>query len=716
MLRQLLWIFFRVFYRLEVRGRENLAKAGPAAIIAISHVSFLDAALAWAILDRDVAFAVDAAIVRRWWARWFFAMVHALPLDARRPQATRALIDVVRGGRSLVMFLESGLTATDRLKQTTLAAGFVADGAGAPVVPVRVEGLEHTPFGRLPSGEVRLRWWPKLVVTMLEPAKLAVAPGLRGEARRKAAGAALYELMSEAVFRTSFLNVTIPEALIAASRRYSAGHVVLEDSTSGKLTYRKTLAGVAILGRKLMALAPEGGVLGVMLPTSTGAALTLLGLMSAGRIPAMINFTAGARNILAACSAAGITTILTSRAFIEKAQLADLVETMAQHVKLVWLEDVRKEIGLVERLRGLIAGHRPLVRRAADDPAIILFTSGSEGTPKGVVLSHRNILTNVAQGKARFEFGTADVMLNVLPVFHSFGLTVGLILPVVSGVRAYQYPSPLHYRVIPELVRTLGATMLLGTDTFLAGYARSAELDDFRTLRLIVAGAEPVRAVTRRKYLDLFGVRILEGYGVTETAPALAFNTPVQNRDGTVGRLLPGIAARVDPVPGIEEGGRLVVHGPNVMLGYLNSGNLAEVEPPAGGWYDTGDIVSIDNDGFITVQGRARRFAKVGGEMVSLAAVESLITDLWPDSISAVTAVSHARKGEQLVLMTDYRHANRNSVLAFARKHGVSELVVPSVVMVVEALPVLGSGKIDHPAVGRKVASLIAEGAAATTD
>ncbi len=297
---------------------------------------------------------------------------------------------------------------------------------------------------------------------------------------------------------------------------------------------------------------------------------------------------------------------------------------------LVYLEDVRAAVGILDKIRGLLAAKKPLVARGPDDPAVILFTSGSEGAPKGVVLSHRNMLANAAQAAARIDFGRTDKVFNVLPVFHSFGLTAGLILPLVSGVHVYLYPSPLHYRTVPELIYGVNATILFGTDTFLAGYARAAHPYDFRSLRYVLAGAEPVKDATRRTYMEKFGLRILEGYGVTETAPVLALNTPMFNRFGTVGRLMPGVEARLEKVPGVDEGGRLYVKGPNVMLGYLRADNPGVIDRPAQGWHDTGDIVTIDPQGFVTIKGRARRFAKIGGEMISLAAVETLAAELSP--------------------------------------------------------------------------------------
>jgi len=423
----------------------------------------------------------------------------------------------------------------------------------------------------------------------------------------------------------------------------------------------------------------------------------------------MINFTAGAANILAACKAAQIDTVLSSRTFIEKGKLAKLVAAIESEVTIIYLEDIRAGITLRDKIRGLLNAEKPLVSRKPDDWAAILFTSGSEGLPKGVVLSHRNMLTNAAQAAARIDFGREDKVFNVLPIFHSFGLTIGVVLPLVSGVRTYLYPSPLHYRTVAELIYAVNATILFGTDTFLNGYARVAHPYDFRSLRYILAGAEPVKEATRRTYMEKFGLRILEGYGVTETAPALALNTPMFNKFGTVGRILPGMEVKLEQVEGVEDAGRLLVRGPNVMLGYLRVENPGVLERPTEGWHDTGDIVSLDEQGFLTIKGRARRFAKIGGEMISLAAVEALASDLWPNAASAVAALPDARKGERLVLVTQQKGATRGEFQAFARARHASDLMIPSEVWVLDKLPLLGSGKVDMVA----VAKLVSERAAA---
>jgi acyl-[acyl-carrier-protein]-phospholipid O-acyltransferase/long-chain-fatty-acid--[acyl-carrier-protein] ligase len=333
---------------------------------------------------------------------------------------------------------------------------------------------------------------------------------------------------------------------------------------------------------------------------------------------------------------------------------------------------------------------------APESPAVILYTSGSEGTPKGVVLSHKNILANCAQLASRVDFGPQDKVLNVLPMFHSFGLTGGTLLPILNGIKTFYYPSPLHYRIVPELIYDTNSTIMFGTDTFLSAYARFANPYDMHSLRYIFAGAEKLREETRRAYADTYGVRIFEGYGATEMSPVISINTPMQNRPGTVGRLLPGLEYRLENVPGIEEGGRLELKGPNVMLGYLKADAPGVIQAPAGGWYDTGDIVAMDAQGYISIKGRQKRFAKIGGEMVSLTAVEVAITKLWPEHKHAVVNLPDAKKGEQIILLTDKPDATREDLVRYFRDQKIPELSLPKRIMVVATLPVLGTGKTDY--------------------
>lgn len=701
--RDFVSILFRAFLRLEIEGIENLKAAGKAPILALNHVSFLDGPLALTLTDEEPVFAIDYTIAQAWWMKPFMKLARALPLNPAKPMSTRTLIKIVQGGDPLVIFPEGRITVTGGLMKVYDGAAMVADKTSSMVVPVRIEGLEKSYFSRLTAQHVRRRLFPKVKVTILEPVKLEVAQELRGRQRRAAAGSALYQVMSDLVFRTQDIGKTVLEKIIETANERGMKELAVQDPVAGSLSYGKLLTAAAVLGEKFEHLYAGQQTLGIMLPNANGACAALLGVMSAGKVPAMINFTAGAANILSACKAAEVRTVLTSRAFVEQAKLGPVVQEIGRSVDIVWLDDLRATIGLKDKLLGVLRKTTPRVARKADDPAAILFTSGSEGTPKGVVLTHRNILANAAQAASRIDFHSGDKVFNVLPIFHSFGMTAGTVLPLISGVPVYFYPSPLHYRIVPELIYASNATIIFGTDTFLSGYARTAHPYDFRSVRYCFAGAEPVKAATRTTYMEKFGLRILEGYGVTETAPVIAINTPMYNKSGSVGKIMPGMEYRLQPVPGVDEGGRLFVRGPNVMAGYLRTENPGVIEPLADGWHDTGDVVTVDDAGFISIRGRAKRFAKIGGEMVSLAAVEALAGELWKGSLSAVATMPDARKGEKLILITEAPSATRADFLAFAKANGAMDLMVPAEVRVVAKVPVLGSGKLDFAGVTRMV-------------
>ena len=705
-------LLFRSLYRMEVVGLENVKLAGDRCVIALNHVSFLDAPVVLSILEKKPVFAIDWQIAKAWWVKPFLGIARCFPMDPTKPLSTRGLIKEVKDGQSLVIFPEGRLTVTGALMKVYDGAAMIADKADAMIVPVRLEGLERTPFTRLSGSQVRKSLFPKFRVTFMPPRKLSLEPGLVGRKRRLAAGAALYDVMSDLIFATSGLDKTLTEALADSIDRCGGKKILLEDPITGSMNARTLQVGAAVLARKIAAFTEPGECVGLLLPNANGVAVTFFAVQQAGRVAAMLNYTAGAANVRSACTSARVKHVLTSRAFVEKGNFSGLIAELGKDVEIHWLEDVRKTVTKADKLRGLFDAGKPLHPRKADDPAVVLFTSGSEGAPKGVVLSHRNVVANVAQINARFDITPADIVFNVLPVFHSFGLTGGLLLGLLSGMKVYLYPSPLHYRQIPELIYGMNATVLFGTDTFLNGYARMANPYDFRSLRYIVAGAERVKDETRKTYMDKFGLRILEGYGVTETAPVLAVNSPMFNRNGTVGRLMPGVEHRLEDVPGIEEGGRLHVRGPNVMLGYYRADNPGVLEPTPGGWHDTGDIVTVDRMNFVTIKGRAKRFAKIAGEMVSLAAVEQMTADLWPENAPALVSVPDPRKGEKLIMVTTKTGAARGEVQAHMKTKGATELMMPAEIMIVDALPLLGSGKTDYVELNRLVRERLATVAA----
>jgi acyl-[acyl-carrier-protein]-phospholipid O-acyltransferase/long-chain-fatty-acid--[acyl-carrier-protein] ligase len=711
-------VILRLLYRVEVEGIEHARAAMPHAVIAANHSSFLDGLLLGAFLPGDPIFAVDTFIAKQWYAKPFLAVVNAFPVDPTNPLSIRAMIRAVEGGSACIIFPEGRITTTGGLMKVYEGPAVIAERTKAALVMVRIEGAEFTPFSRL-AGKVRQRWFPRLRIRILPPRRLTSPEGVTGRARRAALRRALRDEMVQTMFATAPIEMTLFDALLEARQQHGGGHPIADDIEFKPLTYRGLITASFALGRVLARRTARGERVGVLLPTSRASVVTFFGLQAEGRVPAMLNFSTGPAAAQSACTAAEIKLVVTARKFVEKAKLEPLVNALATQTAVLYLEDVRGEIGMFARLSALLRSitarpnHRqersPRLRSGlASEPAVVLFTSGSEGTPKGVVLSHRNLLANRYQLGAVVDFNPSDIVFNALPVFHSFGLTGGLLLPLLAGVRVFLYPSPLHYRTIPELAYGVNATIFFATDTFLAGYARVADNYDFYSVRYVFAGAERVKPETRRVWSEKFGIRILEGYGATETAPALAVNTPMHFKAGTVGRLLPGIEHRVETVEGIYDGGRLFVRGPNVMLGYLRAENPGVLDPPKDGWYDTGDIVRFDSEGFVTIKGRAKRFAKVAGEMVPLGAIEDLVARVWPSAMHAVVAIPDAKRGEQLVLITEQADAARAPLASAAREAGLPEIFIPRAIVPVAKVPILGTGKIDYVSAGKMAAELAA--------
>jgi acyl-[acyl-carrier-protein]-phospholipid O-acyltransferase/long-chain-fatty-acid--[acyl-carrier-protein] ligase len=497
------------------------------------------------------------------------------------------------------------------------------------------------------------------------------------------------------------------QALAEARRIHGGAKPALVDGDDRVLSYDTLLKGALALGHAFKRQTEAGERVGVMLPTGAAAAVTVYGLSAFGRVPTMINFTSGAANILSALKTARVRRIVTARRFIDLAKLEELAATLAGAAQITHLEDVRAGLTLRDKSAaaiGLLAPRLVSARPDPDSPAVILFTSGTEGAPKGVVLSHANLLTNTAQVRAHLALSPIeDVLFNPLPVFHCFGLSVGTIMPLMAGIRTVCHPSPLQPREIVKRIKAHGATMLLSTDTFIGQYARAGEEGDLESVRLAVCGAERVRDETRAFVRRKYGIQILEGYGVTEASPVIAANQPQANHPGTVGNLMAGMQARLEPVEGIPGAGRLHVSGPNIMLGYIMAEAPGVIVPPPEGWHDTGDVASIDEEGLITIRGRLKRFAKIGGEAVSLAVVENCAAALWPDHAHAAVAIADPRKGEQIVLVTDAQEAARPMIMAWAQHHGVSELAVPRRILIVPAIPVLGTGKTDYVRVQKLV-------------
>ncbi len=500
-----------------------------------------------------------------------------------------------------------------------------------------------------------------------------------------------------------------------AKRRWPS--FCMADSTGRDLTFGRALVGSLLLARAIRRHVPDGASIGLLLPASVGGALANIAASFAGRVPVNLNFTAGRDAMAAAIERCGITTVLTSRTFLAKAGIAHAPG-------MLFLEDVLQETGAGAKAATLIAARllpAPLLARlflapaGADSLATVIFSSGSTGVPKGVMLTHRNVLANIDGANALFGLGDDDVVLGVLPFFHSFGYTVTLWLPMVVGFAAAYHPNPTDAKTIGEMAAKYGATLLVSTPTFCSAYVRKCQPEQFAKLRLAIVGAERLREPIALAFREKFGVELIEGYGCTEMAPVVAVNVPnaagTGARAGTVGRPLPGISAKVvDPETGegplVGKEGLLLVTGPNQMRGYLGEPDLTR-DAQRDGWYVTGDIAAIDADGFIRITDRLSRFSKIAGEMVPHMKVEEQLQTLLQDPHTCVvTAVPDAAKGERLVALYTDPDLPAQDIWERLSRTDLPKLWIPKRedLHIVEAIPTLGTGKVDLRAVRQAAA------------
>lgn len=703
LIRYFLHLLASMLYRVSIVG-DSTAFTAPRLLVIANHESFLDGLLLGLFLPVDPVFVVHSGVTRHWYFRIFLAQVDYLAVDPASPLAMRKVVRLLESGRPVMIFPEGRISVTGSLMKVYDGPSFVAARTGATIVPVRLDGTLRTWFARV-SGKAPHRLFPKITLTILPTTQLRKPQAATARLRRRKAGDALRRLMQDMLF-ASRPQQSLYSALCDAIEVHGRTHRLVEDLKQIEYRYQDLLKMTLMLTRLTLRAASEVGSgerIGLLLPNMAPTLAIIFGLTARRRVPAMLNYTAGTDGLQAACIAAEIKVIVTSQAFVNQARLADKLAALTG-VRLIYLEDISATATVADKL--WLEGYALWCPRSfeqgvsPEDAAVVLFTSGSEGQPKGVVLPHRALLANIAQIHAVIDFSPDDKVLNTLPIFHAFGLTGGALLPILTGAGLFLYPSPLHYRIIPEIAYDRSCTVLFSTSTFLANYGKFANPYDFYRMRYIIAGAEPLAEAVRQLWSEKFGLRILDGYGATETSPVMAVNTPMAYRAGTVGQLLPGIESRLVPVPGIEHGGVLHVRGANVMAGYLKVESPGVLQAPSSsegeGWYETGDIVEIDEEGFLRIVGRARRFAKIAGEMVSLETVEKLAIAVSPDCLHAASTQPDAQKGEALVLFSTDPALTREALEARVKELGLPGTAVPRKIVVLEKLPMLGTGKIDY--------------------
>ncbi|MBF0371070.1 MAG: AMP-binding protein [Magnetococcales bacterium] len=685
---------------IRLRGVQPMSGAEGGVMVIANHPAPLDWWLLPLFLPADTLFVYDIREKRPPFVVRFYSWINWLGVDFTRPGHHQTLMDHLSGGGVAFAFPEGGATGADAIAKVAAFPLSAARKAGAKWIVGHLWGSRKLSFWHL----LTRRRGIVLDFSSPDPAPIREkpeAPGMR-QAEERLVG----DWLVAAAFKGRPIHRTLWEGLIENCRPFDSQRVMLQEGSGTQATQGSFFTRTAILAQLLKKQTQPGERVGVLLPTTVGGLITFFALQLLGRTPTMLNFTAGPEAMAASARLAGVKTILSSRLFIEKAKLQAAHDHLKGVARVLLLEDLKKELNPWMLLKGFVTSRMPLFfhRRWSqgvdrNDPGVILFTSGSEGTPKGVVLSHGNLQANLNQIKARVDFNERDTLLNALPMFHAFGLTVGTLAPLFSGMKGILLPSPLDYRGVAETCYRTQSTILASANTFLAGYGKVAHPYDFHTLKLVFAGAEPLREETARLWRDKFGIRILEGYGATETSPVISVNTPMENLSGSVGRALPGMARHLAPVEGVDVGGRLWVKGENVMVGYLKEGAGREPIPPAGpmgkGWYDTGDVVAEDEAGYLQIVGRAKRFAKIGGEMVSLAAVEALAANTWPNERHAIITLPDPKKGERILILTERPNPDLKELIEQARKEHAAEILIPKRIIHIEEVPILGSGKID---------------------
>lgn len=713
LVRFLVWMLTHTVYRIRIVGQQHVPLRGPALLVA-NHVSFVDGLLVGACIQRFVRFIVHRGYYEHKLLHGFFRLARAIPIAGGHAQAVHASLEQARqalcAGHVVCIFAEGAISRTGNLLPFKRGFERIADGLDVPIIPVHLDRVWGSIFSFKNFENSRLgKWWPR---RLPYPVTVSFGPPLPPTATAVQVRQQVMELASAAVAHRRSRRDLLPRRFIATAKRQWS-QFCMADTSGKRLTYGRTLISSLLLARWLRRQYPHDTMVGLLLPASVGGALANLAVSLAGKTPVNLNFTAGRDAMLAATAQCHIQTVLSARRFLRQAHLDPLdgmvyLEDLVQ--QMTWRQKVTMALACRLLPTRLLQWHCTPRGRTADDLATVMFSSGSTGTPKGVMLSHHNILSNIEGMEQVFRLTPDDRMMGVLPLFHAFGFTVTLWLPLLLGAGVVYHPNPLDAKTIGQLVRTYRTSILLSTPTFCGMYLRQCVAADFDTLRYVIVGAEKLQPALARAFKDKYGIALLEGYGCTEMAPVVAVNMPnveygnyrqIGMKSGTVGHSLPGVVAQVvHPESGAalppNTEGLLLVKGPNRMLGYLEQPD-ATADVLRDGWYVTGDIACIDADGFIRITDRLTRFSKIGGEMVPHIKVEEALNRMLGEQACLVTAVPDVQKGEQLVVLYTRPEVTPDALRECLRREALPKLWLPKRehFFCIEAIPVLGSGKTD---------------------
>lgn len=651
-----------------------------------NHVSYMDVMLLDKILPSNTVFFVPKEEKKKYYE--VSKRREVMGISSFHENDIKEVKIKLDEGKNVLIFPEGRISTTGNVMKIYKEIGQILKyNENYKVYPIVISGAEKTKESPLyeiykPSGEVHIK------VKLGDEIKRS-----KIESESNISNVVLRSLQHTKFMTLYKSDVNLFDELLEIAKAQGEKKEIVEDENL-TLTYNKLILSSYVLGERIEKELKEEEKVGLMLPTTAAFMLAFFGLIKAGKTPALLNFTMGPKGIKDSVETVGLKTIVTSSAFVKKANLQEVIEELGKEIKIMYIEEIKeRKITKIDKAIGM-KNYLSSQKAKKSKNEVILYTSGSEAKPKGVVLSHTNLLANAYQAISTIDILPNDKLFNAMPVFHSFGLTVGTILPIMLGIPVYAHPSPISYKEIPELIYKKDATVLFGTSTFLSGYQKYADIYDLRKLKHVVVGAEKLRDDVREAWLKKYGIKILEGYGVTETAPVISLNTPHLQKDGTVGTLVPGMEYKINKIEGIQKGGTLLVKGPNVMKGYILEG---KGYVPLDEWHDTGDVVFIDEEGFITIQSRLKRFAKIGGEMVSLNIVEQLAEDFTGESAFAAVSVSDKRKGEKIILYTTReKELKERELKKFIKQSGQSALHIPKHIIKVDEFPILGTGKRDY--------------------
>jgi acyl-[acyl-carrier-protein]-phospholipid O-acyltransferase / long-chain-fatty-acid--[acyl-carrier-protein] ligase len=720
LVRLLLWTIANVLFKIRIIGADNIPKKG-AALIVSNHVSYADAILVGCATPRFIRFLMWQPLYESKWLNPFCRLLYAIPIPTHSKESLRALRNArteLEKGSLVAIFPEGEITRTSHVKPFERGVDVITRGIDStPVIPVYLDGLWGHALslkgGRPFSSRLKLR----------HEVTVYVGKPITGDVSSAHLHQRVLELGTQAAKCRKSASSTLSHRLITAAKRQWSS-IAIADSTGKQLSFGETLTAALLLKKWINAHCAGSGSVGLLLPSSVGGALANLGVTLSGKTAVNLNFTAGEEGMAHAISQCGISTILSSRAFLEKAKLPERPGT-------VYIEDVfatftgaSKALTMaVARLlpAGILAG-----ATKPDDVAAVIFSSGSTGMPKGVMLSHWNLLANADATAQVYSVDHTDCMLGVLPFFHSFGYTYTLWFPLLQGFKAVFHPNPTDAKAIGELAGEHHPTLFLSTPTFCLGYLRKCTREQLGSIRYLLVGAEKLRPALVKSFEEKFGVTPLEGYGCTEMGPVVSVNVTNHERSaykpGTAGRPLPYVSLNiVDPETMIPvaagETGLLLVNGPSRMLGYLNDPERT-AQSLVDGDYNTGDLACIDSDGFLQIVDRLARFSKIAGEMVPHLKIEETIHEILGEQPCAVIGIPDEQRGERLTLL--YTQPEITAVELWQR---LSETSLPRLwipkrenIYLVDAIPSLGTGKLDLRGAKAKAIELASASRASETD